>query len=105
MSNDATFHAAFEEGVSVTVKIDYTAFQKSPRGVNWLQAEWEGRPSPKIIPQYVEWMHTVMCQVANRVNDKIWYGYEPPAPGLQPLIFVYYPDGSYEQKKPSSKPK
>jgi hypothetical protein len=99
MSNEATFHAAFE-GASVTIKIDYDAFHKAPGGMEWLKAKWEGQRTMKIVPQYIAWMHTVMCQVAQRVNQKIGYGYEPPRPGLPPLVFVYYPDGHYEQVQP-----
>jgi hypothetical protein len=98
MSDEATFYAAFD-GASVTIKIDYAVFKKAPSGAHWLRAQWEGRRSSKIIPQYVAWMHTVMCEVAQRVNEKICYGYEPARPGFPPLVFVYYPDGHYEQSE------
>jgi hypothetical protein len=98
MSDKATFHAAFE-GASVTIQVDYARFKKGSNVAEILKAEWEGKPSPKIVPQYVSWMHTVMCQVAQRVHQEIFYAY-PPAGGLSPQYFIYHADGKYESVQP-----
>lgn len=90
---------AFSDDISVTVRIDYEAFKLPPPRLSWLKTEWVGAPTKEIIPIYMEWMHTVICEVAQRINDKICYGYSTPA-GQTPLVFVYYPDGNYETFNP-----
>lgn len=102
MLDKETFQAAFGGGASVTVQVDYTALQKAigtTSQLNWIEAKWTGQPTPETIPQYVAWMHTVMSQVAKRVQQDIMYGY-PGRTLNQPRYFVYRADGSYEEVHP-----
>ena len=98
MSDETTFHAGFE-GASVTIKLDYAAFQKRKNIADVLNAKWDGQPTPKIFPQYISWMHTVMAQVAQRINEDVCYAY-PPSPGGRPQFYIYHRDGTYERFQP-----
>ena len=98
MSDIATFHAAFEKA-SVTIKVDYSRFQNGGHVTDILDIQWSNSPAPEVIPQYINWMHTVMSEVAQSINDKIFYAY-PAAPGGQNQYFTYFADGSYESFAP-----
>jgi hypothetical protein len=98
MPDKATFHAAFE-GAAVTATIDYARFKQGAQVADIIQTQWEGQPTPKIFPQYKAWMHTVMSQVAKRVNQQVFYTYLP-AQGDRLQHFLYRPDGTYEPCQP-----
>jgi hypothetical protein len=98
MPDKATFYGAFDGNVSVTLTIDYEVFQKTPQ-LNWMNAEWVGEPGQLALSQWRSWMHTVMSQVAQRVNQQVLLALGAPGAPIttRTPVFRYHPDGRTEQ--------
>ena len=80
----------------MTVRVKYSSLEKG-KGINEvLTFEWDGKPTAKILPQYIAWMHTVLSQVAQRINKKILYAF-PATDGRRFQYFGYHPDGRHER--------
>lgn len=94
MRDKNTFHGTFGK-TFVTISVDYAALENGADVAQCLRAEWKGEKNPAVIPQYVEWMHTVLSHVAKRVNKKILHAY-PPYQGHGPVFHVYHADGTHE---------
>ena len=98
VSDNATFHGKFR-GCSVVVTADYAAFRRTQDISQCISQQWRGTPTPRIVPDYIAWMHTVMCEIAQRVNERIFYAYAAGGAGGA-KYFYYHPDGTYEEDDP-----
>jgi hypothetical protein len=93
-----TFSCGFSDNSRVTVSFDIEVLKVSSNPVTDLYFEWETKPSPKVIPEYIRWMHTIMSQVAKRTNQRILYIY-PSSKGSGMESYSYEKDGSYKRVK------
>jgi len=87
----------------VHVTFDMDAHKRGENPGNQPSVLYEGRPTEKLLPAYKEWMHSVLCEIAQRIDKKILYllpitlkpNRNTPAGNAE--AWVHYPDGKYER--------
>ena len=90
---DETFNCRFSDGTSVSFAINLKTLRRA------IDSSIASIPQPpvkkELLPEYINWMHTVMSTLARRLGRSIPYCY-PSTPPEEPVFYLYRPDGSYE---------
>ena len=89
-----TFTCRFSDGTTICFTINLKNLQ------HILDTNFTSVPKPPVkkhlLPEYINWMHTVMSTLARHLGRAVPYCYPSGNPDL-PLFYVYRPDGSYEE--------
>jgi hypothetical protein len=96
-----TFSCRFSDGSEAATRVDFDfvldAVKQRKALDEGLDVTWPGRkPHPRVIPEYVAWMHTVMQQTARRINAEILRVY-PTNDARQMICFAYHPNGTFDE--------
>lgn len=67
------FVAHFNNRYVCEVIFDIEKHRASSGAPGCHQIHWRKKGPPSLIPQYLEWMHTVNQEIADRIDDKILY--------------------------------
>jgi len=95
MSAKLTFSCDFGPDVSATLDFDPAKYRKGK--AIYQRIYWKGKPTPEIIPRYLEWTHTVNAEISRVVNGKFLYLAQTGADPSGWERWVYYPDGRRER--------
>jgi hypothetical protein len=87
-----TFQHRFRGGVVATMTVD-PAF--TPGAVHVVCCEWSRRPKPRVIPEYVRWVHTINELIATETGKKILHIFTFPGNRFEAWV--------YEPNKPAQK--
>lgn len=89
----------------VYVTFDMDAYRRGEIPSNQPTVLCDGKPTDVILPAYKAWMHSVMSEIAKRIDEEIVYSLpitlEPNrnTPASNSEVWIYYPDGNYERAK------
>ena len=99
------FRGRFAGKFLVYVTFDIDAYNRGEIAGNQPTVLYQGEPTDELLSAYKSWMHSVLSEIAQRINEKIVYllpitlkpDRNTPAANAEP--WVYYPDGKYERAK------
>jgi hypothetical protein len=82
-----TFQHRFKGGATATMTMDD---DYAPGTSHILSIEWSRKPKPRVVPEYVRWVHTVNERMATETGKKIMHVFM--LPGNQIQSWVYEPN-------------
>lgn len=95
MDDSQTFSCAFENGVFVSLTFKVSDYLEAGGDYSGNRLQWTGKPTIKMRPQLLAWLHSVNSQIADLINDKYLYAVQF-GPG-EPEFWIYHPGGKRER--------
>ena len=75
--------------------VNITEYRRTRDANRAFVTEWSAKPTVDIIPKYTEWMHSVLCKIADAVQGKILYGVKTGPRERDFETWLYEPGGKY----------